>query len=198
MDGVLDAYHAVFKSGLVMSGPTVFTEVIQTAAARAMSAQEAAQQKGEQAYTILLILTDGAVSDVQATAAVLDQVSTAPLSIVIVGVGNADFSSMRFLDDANKPGKRDIIQFVEFNKHSRNSVELTSETLEEIPDQLVAYFTTNGIQPRPSIQRNDSEIVVEPEEEEVDLSLSFRDDNEIVVSSGGNAFHDDFRDGFVG
>lgn len=37
--GMLDAYHAVFKSGLIMSGPTVFTKVIQTAAARAISAQ---------------------------------------------------------------------------------------------------------------------------------------------------------------
>jgi Copine len=39
VQGVLDAYHAVFKSGLIMSGPTVFTEVIATAAARAISAQ---------------------------------------------------------------------------------------------------------------------------------------------------------------
>ena len=197
VNGVLDAYHAVFKSGLIMSGPTVFTEVIQTAAERAISAQNAAQQRGEQAYTILLILTDGAVSDVRATAEVLDQVSNAPLSVVIVGVGNADFSAMRFLDDASKPGKRDIAQFVEFNKHSRSSIELTSETLHEIPDQLVGYFTSNGIQPRPAIHRNDSEIVVEPEEEEIDLSLAFGDDGEIAVAAGGNSYHDDFRDGFV-
>ncbi len=92
VQGVLEAYRGVFRSGLIMSGPTVFTEVIQTAAARATSAQEAARRKGQQAYTILLILTDGAVSDVQATAQVLDQVSNAPLSVVIIGVGNADFS----------------------------------------------------------------------------------------------------------
>jgi len=195
--GVLDAYHSVFQSGLIMSGPTVFTEVIQTAAARALSAQDMARQKGEQAYTILLILTDGSVSDVQETAQVLDQVSNAPLSVVIVGVGNADFSGMQFLDDASKPGKRDIAQFVEFNKHSRSSVDLTSETLNEIPDQLVGYFTSNGIQPLPAVHRSDSKILVEPEEEEIDLSLAFGDDGEIAVASGGNAYYDDFRDGFV-
>lgn len=195
--GVLEAYHAVFQSGLIMSGPTVFTEVIKTAAARAVSAQEAAKQKGELAYTILLILTDGAVSDVQATAQVLDQVSDSPLSVVIVGVGNADFSAMRFLDDASKPGKRDIAQFVPFNTHSRNSVELTSETLHEIPDQLVGYFKSHGIQPRPAIHKDDAEITVEPEEEEIDLSLDFGDDGEIAVAAGGNAYYDDFRDGFV-
>jgi hypothetical protein len=135
--GVLEAYKQVFKSGLTMSGPTVFTEVIQTAAARAISAQEEARKKGAQAYTILLLLTDGAVSDARATAEALNQASDAPLSVVIVGIGDADFSSMQFLDDSSKPGKRDIAQFVEFNKHSRDSVNLTSETLREIPDQYV-------------------------------------------------------------
>ena len=40
VQGVLQAYHKVFQSGLIMSGPTVFNEVIQTAAAQAMSMQQ--------------------------------------------------------------------------------------------------------------------------------------------------------------
>jgi hypothetical protein len=135
--GVLEAYHQTFKSGLIMSSPTVFTEVIESAAARALSSQEKAKQKGQQAYTILLIVTDGAVSDSQATAASLQQVSDAPLSVVIVGVGDADFSSMEFLDDSSKPGQRDIAQFVQFNKHQTSSADLTSVTLHEIPKQYV-------------------------------------------------------------
>jgi Copine len=189
--GVLNAYREVFKSGLIMSGPTEFREVIQTAAARAISSQEAAQRKGQQAYTILLILTDGAVSDVQGTADCLNSVSGAPMSVVIVGVGNADFSAMQFLDDSAKPGKRDIAQFVQFNKHRQSSVTLTSETLKEIPDQLVGYFQSAGIAPLPPVKRSDSEIVVEPEEEEIDLALNINDE-EIVVTGGGN----DFVDGF--
>lgn len=139
-----------------------------------------------------MILTDGSVSDVNATAAAINQVSDAPLSVVIVGVGNADFSGMKFLDDASKPGKRDIAQFVEFSKHSSNSVALTSVTLHEIPDQVVGYFSSKGIQPLPPVQRGDNEIVVEQEEEEIDLSLDFGDDDEIVVAGGG----DDFASGF--
>merc|ERR1712045_907285 len=65
--GVLNAYHQTFKSGLVMSGPTVFTEVITTAAAFAQSGQEKAKREGKQNYSILLILTDGFVADVGAT-----------------------------------------------------------------------------------------------------------------------------------
>jgi hypothetical protein len=191
--GVLDAYHQTFKSGLTMSGPTVFTEVIKTTAARAQSAQQAAMQSGSQCYTILLILTDGEVSDVQATARALEQASGAPLSVVIVGVGDADFSSMQFLDDCSGPGKRDIAQFVELNMHSHNSQALTSETLHEIPDQLAAYFQSLGIAPRQVVLRSDSQISVE-EEEEIDLTLNFGEE-EIVVTGGGDDFVDGFKAG---
>merc|ERR1712038_1694052 len=110
--GVLDAYHNTFQSGLVMSSPTVITEVITTAAAFARSGQEAADQEGKQKYTTLIILTDGAVSDVQATAESLEACSDAPLSIIIVGIGSADFSAMQFLDDSER-AKPDVVQFVE-------------------------------------------------------------------------------------
>jgi len=100
---------------------------------------------------------------------------------VIVGVGNADFRSMEFLDDAK--GKRDIAQFVEFNKHSDSRVDLTSVTLREVPSQLVGYFQSKGIQPLPPIIAQEAEIVVE-EEEEIDLSLDIGEE-EIVVSGGG-------------
>jgi Copine len=188
---VLAAYDQIFKSGLVLSAPTVFTEVMEMAAARAASSLEAAKQRGLQSYTILLIVTDGEVSDRQATARCLDQISSAPLSVVIVGVGDADFSSMQFLDDSAGPGKRDIAQFVQFNKHSSNSVGLTSETLKEIPNQLVQYFQKNQIAPLPPIQRSDSKIFVGEVEEEIDLTLNVTE-NEIVLVGGG----DDFVDGF--
>jgi hypothetical protein len=112
--------------------------------------------------------------------------------VVIVGVGDADFSGMQFLDDsAMKSGKRDIAQFVQFNKHSSNSVALTSETLREIPNQLVQYFQGKNIAPLPPLQRSDSKVDVGVDEEEIDLTLDVRED-EIVVLGGG----DDFVDGF--
>ena len=181
VDGVLDAYNGVFRSGLVMSSPTVFVDVIQSAASRAMALQQEAHKSGRQSYTVLLIVTDGAVSDPQATAECLSSVSSAPLSVVIVGVGDADFSSMEFLDDFTKDGQRDIAQFVQFNKHSHSSVELSSVTLKEIPDQLVSYFQSKGIQPNKPVECDEAEIVIEPEEEEIDLSLDVNEE-EIVVS----------------
>mmetsp|Transcript_20680 Transcript_20680/g.58891 ORF Transcript_20680/g.58891 Transcript_20680/m.58891 type:complete len:600 (+) Transcript_20680:355-2154(+) len=192
IDGILAAYHETFKSGLIMSGPTIFAEVLKTAASKAIANQQAAKAIGGQAYSILLIVTDGAVSDVDGTAAALREIKNAPMSTVIVGVGNADFSSMRFLDDDATTPDADTVQFVEFNKHSNSPVQLTSETLNEIPGQLVRYFQRNGIAPLPPLQRSDSRIDVQEAEEEIDLTLDFSNENEIVVASGG----DDFATGF--
>ena len=194
VQGVLDAYQAVFSSGLIMSGPTVFTEVIQTAAARASSSLDQAKRNGSQSYTILLIVTDGAVSDPNETARCLEAVSDSPLSIVIVGVGNADFSAMQFLDDfGQQPGHRDIANFVEFNKYSQSSTALTSETLREIPDQVVSYMSRHNMAPLPALKRSDSTVsIMEEEEEEIDLTLDIGED-EIVVSGGSDGFVDGFN-----
>lgn len=185
VQGVLDAYNSVFQTGLVMTSPTVFTEVIENAATRAQRALVSAQQKGCQAYTILLIVTDGAVSDSQATASCLNRVSDNPLSVVIVGVGNADFAAMEFLDDLK--GGRDIAQFVQFNKQRASTEDLSSVTLREIPEQLVGYFQSKGIQPLPAIVAKGGDIIVE-EEQEIDLSLDITED-EIVVLAGGREIH---------
>jgi hypothetical protein len=185
VDGIVQAYRSVFRTGLIMSGPTVFTEVMQTAAAHAISSQEEAKRNDKQAYTVLLILTDGAVSDVHATAECLKQISDSPVSIVIVGVGAADFSAMQFLDDCAARGTPDIAQFVEFNRHRHDRLALTAATLDEIPDQLVGYFTRKGIHPARAVHLDEEEVVVEPEEEEIDLSLAFGNDGEINVASGG-------------
>mmetsp|Transcript_15894 Transcript_15894/g.20170 ORF Transcript_15894/g.20170 Transcript_15894/m.20170 type:complete len:612 (-) Transcript_15894:99-1934(-) len=185
--GVLDAYHKTFQSGLVMSSPTVITEVIQTAAAFAKSGQQQANREGKQKYTTLLILTDGAVSDVRATVQSLDTCSDAPLSIIIVGIGTADFSAMQFLDDAARD-KPDICQFVEFNRHKHDFNSLTHATLQELPDQLVAYFQRHGINPNPPTQVEEEDIVVGPAEEEIDLTLDFGNgEGDIVVGGGGGS-----------
>jgi len=187
VNGVLNAYHEVFASGLTMSGPTVFEEVIKVSAAQAISAQNAAMERNEQIYTILLIISDGSVTDIRSTVAALDEVSEAPLSIIVIGVGNADFGGMRFVDDHRRTSKRDILQFVEFNRYSHSVPAFTKEALCELPDQLVGYFTKHGIMPLAPVHKDDDEIAVLPynEEEEIDLSLEFGDDDEVVVSGGG-------------
>eukprot|EP00977_Amphora_coffeiformis_P010848 scaffold2541_cov175-Amphora_coffeaeformis.AAC.4 len=162
------------------------------AVARSQAMQDQAEQNGKQAYAILLIISDGAVADADATMEALERAVDAPLSIVIVGVGEEDFSDMKFLDDAPEKFGRDMVQFVEFNKYSENSSALTSHTLHEIPEQLVSYFQGRGSGPLPPVEVEEEEIVVESEEEEeIDLSLNV-DEEEIVVSGGGFNVYDAF------
>ena len=51
-----------------------------------------------QNYHILLILTDGVISDMDQTKAAIVEASALPMSIIIVGVGGADFDMMEELD----------------------------------------------------------------------------------------------------
>lgn len=180
VDGIINAYRQTFASGLILSSPTVFTEVIQNSAARAMSAQGQAFEEGKQKYTVLLILTDGAVSDVEATARCIDAVDSAPLSLVIVGIGNADFSAMQFIDDSSSDV--DIAQFVKFNDYKDNLSDLTSAVLDEIPKQLEKCFASRGVLPNPpNVVGEEEENVFEAEEEEeIDLSIAFDENGNII------------------
>jgi Mg-chelatase subunit ChlD len=79
-----DAIHNV-----ALSGPTLFAPLLQQATAIAASANCSQQN---QKYSVLLILTDGIINDMEATIAAVVAASNQPLSIIIVGVGNEDFS----------------------------------------------------------------------------------------------------------
>ena len=84
--------------------------------------------------------------------------SALPLSIIIVGIGPADFGQMVALDgDVNplysqKLGKytaRDIVQFVPFRDLKNDPVRLAREVLAEVPRQMTDYFQSMGMRPNP-------------------------------------------------
>jgi hypothetical protein len=114
---------------------------------------------------------------------------------VIVGVGSADFGPMQFLDDVNSGanGVRDIVQFVPFNQHAHSSQSLTNATLAEIPGQVEGYFRSRNIAPLPAIRLSDSQITADGAENEIDLSLDIRGEQEISISSGGHDFVNGFK-----
>ncbi|CAD7698646.1 unnamed protein product, partial [Ostreobium quekettii] len=73
--------------------------------------------------------------------------SSLPLSILIVGIGTADFSKMealdsdrRLLEADGRKAQRDIVQFVEFNRFKGRGEALAAELLEELPGQFLAYM----------------------------------------------------------
>ena len=52
-------------------------------------------RKDAQKYFILLVLTDGEISDMQATKDQIVKACDLPISILIIGVGNDDFTQMK-------------------------------------------------------------------------------------------------------
>lgn len=104
--GILQAYASSFQV-VQLHGPTFFAPLVRQAATIAthFSAQGQGQMTGAAAslkYFVLLIITDGAIMDMQPTIDEIVAASYLPLSIVIVGVGNADFSAMDTLDGDGK------------------------------------------------------------------------------------------------
>ena len=156
MDGLIGSYRNVFAKGITMSGPTLFGSILNNARNRAI--QLAQQTPNQMSYSVLLILTDGAINDMGPTIDALCASSDVPLSVIIVGIGEADFSSMEALDgddgrlvspSTRKPASRDIVQFVPFSKYKFSPSRLASETLAEIPSQVVEYFMKRNMAPLP-------------------------------------------------
>lgn len=83
-----------------------------------------------QQYFTLLIITDGVISDMDETRHAIVQASKLPMSIIIIGVGNADFAAMEFLDgdasvlrsNTGEEALRDIVQFVPFRDFRNVSI----------------------------------------------------------------------------
>ena len=87
----------------------------------------ACKQNGSNTYQTLLILTDGEIHDMDQTIDKIIQGANLPLSIIIVGVGNANFENMDKLDGDNglygsngMKSQRDIVQFVPFRNVGMN------------------------------------------------------------------------------
>jgi hypothetical protein len=103
-------------------------------------------------YNILMLLTDGQIDDIDSTIDELIESSFLPLSVVIIGIGCANFSQMERLDAdinplINSKGEeacRDLVQFVPFLKFEKNPEKLSDEVLAEIPKQLVEYYEQNN------------------------------------------------------
>ena len=107
-------------------------------------------------YNILLILTDGQINDMQDTIDGLVEASFLPISVIIVGIGNGNFGNMDILDADDNPlydrrrrkADRDLVQFVPFNDYKNDPPKLAEQVLEEIPRQVVEYYTHKGIKPK--------------------------------------------------
>lgn len=158
IEGVLEAYYDCLRK-VQLYGPTNFAPVINQVAQCASEVTDGSQ------YFVLLIITDGVISDMVQTREAVVTAASLPMSIIIVGVGPAEFDAMEELDgdevrvsSRGRVAERDIVQFVPFRDYidrSGNQVlsmaRLAKDVLAEIPDQLLSFMKTRGIEPRPAL-----------------------------------------------
>uniref|UniRef100_A0A673BNB3 Copine-3 n=1 Tax=Sphaeramia orbicularis TaxID=375764 RepID=A0A673BNB3_9TELE len=153
IEGVVQAYQQCLPQ-LKLWGPTNFSPVINHVAC---FARQALRQNVASQYFVLLIITDGVITDMDQTRTAIVEASYLPMSIIIVGVGGADFSAMEFLDSDDKllrspfghVAARDIVQFVPFRQFQVNgsNVALAQSVLAELPDQLASFFNSYKLKP---------------------------------------------------
>lgn len=103
-------------------------------------------------YSILFILTERLIDDKQHTINQIVMTSDAPLSIIIVGVGNANFSNMNKLNTNEHPlkasngksMKRNVVIFVTLSKiQNCSSQQFENELLEDIlfSNSSILFYT---------------------------------------------------------
>uniref|UniRef100_A0A672UM97 C2 domain-containing protein n=1 Tax=Strigops habroptila TaxID=2489341 RepID=A0A672UM97_STRHB len=157
IEGVLEAYHRSLRS-VQLYGPTNFAPVVNHVARAAAAVLDGSQ------YFVLLIITDGVISDMAQTKEAIVNAAALPMSIIIVGVGQAEFDAMVELDgddirvsSRGRVAERDIVQFVPFREHVaagggavRSMARLARAVLAEVPPQLLSYMKAKGISPRPA------------------------------------------------
>ena len=152
VSGLLEAYQTSLES-VQLYGPTNFAPVIRHVTRFAKAYADGSQ------YFVLMIVTDGEITDMETTIYAIIEASRLPMSIIIIGVGDEDFEAMKTLDGDEgrlRSGRikacRDIVQFVELRKFlSRSGMWdkglLAREVLAEVPKQLTDWAKMQGIRP---------------------------------------------------
>ncbi|CAC5359502.1 unnamed protein product [Mytilus coruscus] len=157
---VTETYETAVRN-LKFGGPTCVAHVIEKAA---NIAERENISQNKQVYTVLLIITDGVINDLDRTIRRVVSVSHLPLSIIIIGVGPADFSLMgQFNSDREVKLKNDKTKeealrrntyFAAFKKdHTNTSTNISAnivkarESFAALSVQILEYMKINSIHP---------------------------------------------------
>lgn len=151
VEGIMSAYSSALAN-VALAGPTLFSHVVDKAA---HTASQSLSQNSPK-YFVLLIITDGVLTDMAGTIDALVRASDLPLSVLIVGVGNTDFTQMEILDadkgrrlesSTGRVATRDIVQFVPMKEVHSGQVSVVQALLEELPGQFLSYVRCRNINP---------------------------------------------------
>jgi len=154
LNGIMHSYSDALNN-TDLSGPTLFAPILH----KAMEIAQYNKAHGSIEYTILLLITDGEIHDMESSINCLIKSADLPLSVIIVGVGKENFKNMMILDGDNGlinaqgvKAERDLVQFVPFRDFQDNAEKLAEHVLEEVPNQLVKYMERIGLKPKSAPQ----------------------------------------------
>ena len=141
VEHVLSEYRKVLPK-VDLAGPTSFKPAIEKAVEFAKDSKE---------FQLLLIIGDGAVTDLDENAEAIIAASEYPILIVMIGVGDGDFKQnpenpwegMQKLDSKLEGNKFDNFTFVQFDP-KMTAEELAKEALRELPEAF-DYCKKNGL-----------------------------------------------------
>lgn len=180
IEGVFQIYTDLLNSNKIkMSSPTLFAPMLHQ-----VNKMTVKGYKNDQySYTVLIIMTDGVIHDMEETIEKVIEGSVLPLSIIIVGLGCEDFTYMEILDSDNyalkdkygRVNERDIIQFVDYsvyNEKEKRFEGLAEEVLDEIPRQVCTFYKAQGIEPKipETTIENDLKLMLQEKEEEEEIN----------------------------
>ncbi|KAL4613772.1 hypothetical protein ACB092_07G004400 [Castanea dentata] len=131
VEGIMTAYSSALHN-VSLAGPTLFGQSI---------------SYNNDKYFVLLIITDGVLTDLQETKDALVRAFDLPLSILIVGVGGADFTQME--SSTGRVATHDIVQFVPMREVHSGHNSVVQALLEELPGQFLTFIRGRDIKPRP-------------------------------------------------
>lgn len=151
IDGILKAYRTVLNNTQLW-GPTHFHYFIDRLN---QTVKRDIERENYTNYNILMILTDGIIEDMDDTIDALVEASYLPISVIIIGIGTADFTNMDVLDADEEPlydrngrkADRDLVQFVPFKDFKNDGQKLAEQVLEEVPRQIVEYYQHKKMPP---------------------------------------------------
>ena len=151
LEEIVSAYQSTLDA-CRLSGPTHVAPLLNKVREAAIAGEQ-----GTPTYSILLLLTDGAFSDMAQSVDCIVSASRYPISIVIVGIGSDEFAGMQVLDadscrltdSKGRQAERDIVQFVSYEqakaKQKSGVFNLAEEVLAEIPQQVEQYMKMRAL-----------------------------------------------------
>ncbi|CAI4231737.1 unnamed protein product [Auanema sp. JU1783] len=153
LDGVMDAYRKA-ESIVTPIKDAKFAPIIQYVT-------RLSQQSGFRGlhYHIFTIFARSPPVDMKDVIVSLQAVAEAPLSIVFIGIGSADFTPLMKLASKRKDLKRDCVEycslselFDETDSVSQNKSRIAEQALHNIPQHMVSYMHMMNVAAKPPIQ----------------------------------------------